>query len=1031
MFDFKEYLKALKEHKPGEITEHTLRLDLQALLLAFAVLADPKIKVLHEPKRLVDYGAPDFKITLNEGILGYVENKALGTDLFPVLKTDQIDRYKKLSDNILLTNYLDWIWIKQGKQLTRVSLCTLDELYQHKFNPDPAKLEELSKLINNFFSSAPEGIDRPKALAEAMGQRGKLLKNYLWDELKRQEETDNEGKLFGLYNTFKKMVDHELKLEDFTDTFAQMLVYGLFMARLNTNGEKIDLNNVEQHIPSSFELIQELVGFLKELNKKEYSETRWIVEEVLAILNTMNLSDILKALSFDKHNKVADPETAKDPYVYFYEDFLAAYDKALKKAKGVYYTPPPVVNFIIRAVNDVLKDTFGIVDGLADHKKVTLLDFACGTGTFLLETIRQILDATPEVKRELIIKEHILKNLYGFEYMIAPYTVAHLKLTQYLKDRGYCLSEQERFKVFLTNTLEHYEKKVEDEKLLPALSSESKHASGAKDKPILVITGNPPYSYVSRNNGDWIKTLVKDYYFCDGKPLGERNPKGLQDDYVKFIRFAQWKIDQAEEGIVAIITNHSFLDNPTFRGMRQSLMQTFNQMYFLDLHGNAKKKETAPDGGKDENVFDIEQGVAISIFVKFNSSPSVLHGDIFGKRKVKYECLLKNSISDAITNTIKPTSPNYLLTPINQDSCSYKVYLALEDIFIVSNSGIKTHRDILVVDYDRDNLEEKVRTFISASSDLSAFTDKYPVPQSDLSSLVMFKARYKRLYFNSDCSKQINYRPFDSRFIYYDEQFIERSRSSFMHHLLSPNLSIIIGRQGQVVGSNNQWNLVYVTSLICDTNVFYRGGGIVFPLYQYDDPFLHEAHGKKNLNIKPEIFQLLKDKYGNSIEITPEAILGYIYAVLHSPSYREKYKDFLKTDFPRIPFCEDFATFERMSALGWELINAHLMKSSAPRQMHPCMGTYTTKGTNEVSKVFYTESLQRLYINDEQYFADIPEPVYQFHIGGYQVLNKYLKDRKGRVLSLDEINNVESIARILAYTMDTMREIDVVSRDWI
>lgn len=614
MIDYPAYFKALKEHKPEEITEHTLRPDLKILLMAFAEEADSKLKVLHEPKRVADYGAPDFKITLHEGILGYVENKALGTDLNQTLKTDQIARYKKLSDNILLTNYLDWFWIKDGKKISRASLCSLDELHSHKFTQEPDKLEEVSKLIRNFFSSPAEGIGKPKALAQALGQRGKLLKSYLLDELIRQQETENEGKLFGLYNTFKKMVDHELQLEDFADTFAQMLVYGLFMARLNSQASKISLNNVEQFIPSSFELIQELVGFLRELNKPNYSETRWIVEEVLAILNTMNMSEIIESLSFDKHNKSADAEIAKDPYIYFYEDFLAAYDKALKKAKGVYYTPPPVVNFIIRAVNDVLKDTFGIADGLADYKKVTLLDFACGTGTFLLESIRQILNATPESKRDLIIKGHILKNLYGFEYMMAPYTVAHLKLTQYLKDRGYELEPEERFNIFLTNTLEHFE--LEDEQLLPALSDESRKAKGVKDKPILVITGNPPYSYASKNNGEWIKGLVKDYYFCDGKPLGEKNPKALQDDYVKFIRFAQWKIDKEEEGIVAIITNHSFLDSPTLRGMRESLLNTFDDIYSLDLHGNTTAQEIMPDGCRDENVFDIMQGVSISIFVK-------------------------------------------------------------------------------------------------------------------------------------------------------------------------------------------------------------------------------------------------------------------------------------------------------------------------------------------------------------------------------------------------------------------------------
>lgn len=1027
------YLKEIK-HNPQDITEHTLRPQMQKLLESFVQEYNPKVKVLHEPKREKDYGAPDFKLSLHEAILGYVETKALGADLSPVLKTDQIARYKKLSDNILLTNYLDWIWIKNGKKDSYASLCDLEELKQPKFKPDPAQMEKVAKIIQNFLSSAPEGIGKPKALAEALGQRGKLLKLYLYEELIRQEREEAEGRLFGLYNTFKKMVDHELKLEEFTDTFAQMLVYGLFMARLNSDGAKIDLFNVEKFIPTSFELIHELVSFLKVLDEPNYKETKWIVEEVLSILNTINLAGITRSLSFDKRNRVADPETAKDPYVYFYEDFLAAYDKALKKAKGVYYTPPPVVNFIIRAVDDVLKDTFGIAEGLADHNKVTLLDFACGTGTFLLETIRQILNQTPPSKHDLIIKEHILKNLYGFEYMIAPYTVSHLKLTQYLKDRGYDLGDQERFKVYLTNTLDHYEKKVEEEKLLPALTAESKFARRAKDKPILVITGNPPYSYVSKNNGEWIKKLIKDYYFFDGKPLGERNPKGLQDDYVKFIRFAQWKMEQVEEGMVAIITNHSFLDNPTFRGMRQSLMNTFNQMYFLDLHGNTKKRETAPDGSKDENVFDIMQGVCISIFVKKSIPRNNMHGDIYGKRKDKYGILKSATISQLVNTQIHPMKPNYLFSSVFQDSNEYLSYLQLERIFILNNSGIKTHRDFLVIDFRREALEKKISAFIAHTFNASQFATDFSLSASEIENLVNLKKNAIRLEYDPEYIKDVCYRPLDDRYIYYDERYLGRARIDFMSHLLTSNTSLIIGRQGQAVGDNQSWNLIFITPIICDTNVFYRGGGTVFPLYLYGDPdVLDKEHEDKKPNIKPEIFQLLQSKYSaqTSARITPEDIMGYIYAVLHSPTYREKYKDFLKTDFPRIPFCEEYYVFEQMSALGWELINAHLMKNEELKKQYPGLGDYRVKGDNEVTKVWYSENLEQLYINPDQYFAGIPEEIYNFHIGGYQVLYKYLKDRKGRVLTLDEINNVEFIARILAFTREKMQEIDTLSKDWI
>lgn len=1030
MPDFTTYFKALKQYKPEEVTEHTHRATLENLLNGIKAEQNPQIKIIHEPKRIEDYGAPDFKLILHEGILGYVENKALGVNLEEILKSDQISRYKKLSNNIVLTNYLDWIWLKDGKIQDRASLCALNELQQPRFKEEPAQVQKVLKMLSGFLSTAPEGIGNPQTLAKALGQRGQLLKTYLLDELRRQEREDNQGKLFGLFNIYKRMVDHELTLEDFTDTFAQMLVYGLFMARLNSAGKKIDLFNVERYIPTSFELIHELVSFLKELDQKQYSETRWIVEEVLAVLNTMDLGAITALLSFDKHNKKADPEIARDPYIYFYEDFLAAYDKALKKARGVYYTPPPVVNFIIRAVNDVLKDTFNIKDGLADHKRVTLLDFACGTGTFLLEAIRLILDETPPAKRELIVKEHILKNLYGFEYMIAPYTVAHLKLTQYLKDRGYELNDNERLKVFLTNTLEHFE--IEDERLLPALSTESKKAKGVKDKPILVITGNPPYSYVSKNNGDWIKGLVKDYYYYDGQPLGERNPKALQDDYVKFIRFAQWKIDQEDEGIVAIITNHSFLDSPTLRGMRQSLAKTFNQMYFVDLHGNTKRKEKAPDGGKDENVFDIMQGVGISILIKNKCGNFVKSYDIYGLRCSKYS-FLNNACFYDLTWTLHSGGIETFKGEENTNYDRYLNFVSLSHIFRNFNIGISTSKDSVTI---RDSVSEitQVLKCIAENSDDKA--RKILKTGDDISYWSISKAR-SDLISSGNYVQQINqilYRPFDCKYTYYSgisDGFISRPRYDIMRHLLKDNVALIATRINRQISTG----YFFVSEHLVDRHLLdnAQDATYVMPLYQINEiEMLGSTYVQKDSNINteiPHIRHIINANNNNSI--IEEIIFGYIYSILHSPTYREKYKDFLKTDFPRIPFCEEYATFEALSALGWRLINAHLMKSDEPRLQYPQLGQYQVPGGNVVEKVFYTDSLQRLNINDRQYFAPVPEELYTFHIGGYQVLNKYLKDRKGRNLSLDEIENVENIVRVLAFTRDIMQEIDVRTRDWI
>ena len=441
----------------------------------------------------------------------------------------------------------------------------------------------------------------------------------------------------GLYQIFRDQVFHELTLGEFADAFAQMLAYGLFLAKLNSNGEVITLANARQFVPGSFRLIRELVQFLYDLAAPEYAGIRWLVEdEILSMMNGLDLHAIHEDLSFKHRKAISRKVRAKDeeehrlferdPFIYFYEDFLGKYDAKMKKARGVYYTPPPIVNFIVRAVDDILKETFDIPDGLADHKRVTVLDFACGTGTFLLEVFQRIFDnigGADSAKAALIVRDHMLKKVFGFEYLIAPYTIAHLKLSQYLSDQGHPLKGNERLQVFLTNTLEPI--KPQSNFLLPAVSAEVEAAQTIKDREILVIVGNPPYLGESKNKGPWIRAAINGYKFTfetNGagrevrKPLGEKNSKWLNDDYVKFIRFAQMKMDAVNEGIVGIITNHSWLDNPTFRGMRQSLMRSFDQIYVLDLHGNAKKKERSPDGSDDQNVFDIEQGVAISLLVK-------------------------------------------------------------------------------------------------------------------------------------------------------------------------------------------------------------------------------------------------------------------------------------------------------------------------------------------------------------------------------------------------------------------------------
>ena len=711
---FEKYLLALRRTRVEDKTEHSDRGALETLLQAIADEANPGVRVQHEPKREADKGAPDFKVTKSGLILGYVENKGIDENLNKVLKSPQIKKYLSLSKNIVLTDYLDFIWINKYGDPQRERLCHATDLESKKLKLDEARVEAVAKLLKGFFSTAPEGIGRAQQLALALAERSKLLRDYLGEELVRQEREHREGRLYGLYQIFRDQVFHELTLKEFADALAQMLAYGLFLARLNSDSEPVTLHNAREYIPGSFRLIRELVDFLTELEKKEYRDVRWVVEEVLSIVNNLDLRAIHEDLSFRNRPvrrgvKAKSEEEARlferDPFIYFYEDYLRAYDKETSKSRGVYYTPPPIVNFIVRAIDDILEERFGISEGLADNKRVTVLDFACGTGTFLVEVFQRAFEnigGTGVGRAGLIVRDHFLKNIFGFEYLIAPYTIAHLKLSQFLSDEGYPLKNDERLCVYLTNTLEPIEEEPDQKELwpVPELAAEIKAAQAVKEQPILVITGNPPYSGHSKNKGAWITAQIAKYR--EGFPDLSKPAQGkwLQDDYVKFIRFAQLKMDAVDEGVVGIITNHSWLDNPTFKGMRKSLMATFHQIYVLDLHGNSKKKERAPDGTEDQNVFDIEQGVAISVLIKRpGAERHVWHADLWGPRQAKYEWLMNATVRTTQWTALTPDAPDWLLRPQDEQlALTYRKFWSIPSIFSILGDpapGIVTTQDEL------------------------------------------------------------------------------------------------------------------------------------------------------------------------------------------------------------------------------------------------------------------------------------------------------------------------------------------------
>ena len=606
------------------------------------------------------------------------------------------------------------------------------------------------------------------------------------------------------------------------------------------------------------------------------------------------------------------------------------------------------------------------------------------------------------------MREHLLKNLYGFEYLIAPYTIAHLKLSQYLRDKGHPLQEDERLQVFLTNTLEPIN--PQGNMLLPAVTEEVEAAQAVKDKPILVIMGNPPYSGHSKNNSRHVKDTIEAYKMVDGRPLGERNPKWLQDDYVKFIRFAQMKMDAVDEGIVGIITNHSWVDNPTFRGMRASLMGTFNQIHIIDLHGNLKKRETAPDGSKDENVFDIEQGVAITLLIKQrNVERGVWRKDWYGRRLAKYNLTHGTSYSIGELERVDARTPDYIFNRQNLTLKSeYATGLSVPTIFPMSSVGIVTARDRLTIHFDRNTLMETVGKFVSLTEEEARESFRLGQDARDWK-VGWAQEDVRSSGVNAEFAQRILYRPFDLRWTYYTGKsrgFLCYPRQEVMNQVRNGSIALITSRMTKGEDFQHAQVTDLPSEVICMSPLT-SNNGFVFPLYSADLE-----------NLSPTFRDFLDTHYDH--HYTPEEILGYIYAVLHAPAYRKRYAEFLRIDFPRIPFAETKADFDALSALGWALVQVHLLRVKPKLKL----ARFTGKGSGEIESVRYSPEEKAVHINKAQAFTPVPQEVWDFHIGGYQVIEKYLKSRKGRMLSLDEIDHVGHVADALAFTIRQMAEID-------
>jgi predicted helicase len=1033
----KAYFKKIFDvNKTGDAREESYYSAVENLLKDYAEFTNRKeIHVTVLPKK-TEAGNPDFRIwDGKQHIVGYIEAKAPTVEYLDQIETtEQLKRYLHIFPNLILTNFFEFRFYRNGALKDKVSIARPFILRKFKTIPVVEKESEFLGLLEKFFSFSLPKVYEAKTLAIELAKRTRFLKEEVVTEELKREESQGKGFISGFYEAFRQYLIRGLTKEDFADLYSQTITYGLFAARTrseNAFNRKLAYDN----IPRTIGILRDVFKFISLEDLPQQME--WIIDDISEVLAVTDVKNIL--------HQYFHGGKGKDPIVHFYETFLAEYDPKTRERRGVYYTPEPVVTYIVRSLHAILKEHFDRQDGFASDT-VTVLDPAAGTLTFLAEAARLAVDEFVskygEGGKENLIREQILKNFYAFELMMAPYAVGHLKMSFLLEELGYRLRKDDRFKLYLTNTLEMEELAQTELPGMISLSEES-HSAGKvkKEQPILVILGNPPYSGISANRGEWIDDLLKKgymsadgskdngYYQVDGKPLGEKNPKWLQDDYVKFIRFAQWKIDQAGEGILGFITNHSYLDNPTFRGMRQSLMNSFNQIYILDLHGNSLKKEKCPDGSKDENVFDIQQGVAIALCMKRKGDKkgcNVHHFEIWGLREEKYDRLLENDINTIKWKRLLPKSEFYLFIPREEKLLEqYDKYPKITEIFPLNGVGMTTARDNFVIDRDKNTLLNRIRLFKNSKysddglheffqinrkkgwSIRKAWNMLQSIPDSDLNKFI----------------KPVLYRPFDIQWIFYHDSVVWRTVKKIMYHFMQKNLALCIGRAGQVVGLEKPWNIVFCSNYIEDFNLFYRGGNVNFPLYHYPDTekkdlFSHKRGlEKRQSNISTALITALAHTYKE--EPTPEGIFYYIYSVLYSNIYRTKYAEFIKIDFPRVPFTKNYKLFCKIGEYGGKLADLHLLKSSA---LDLPIAKFQVKGDNKVEKVKYEQG--HVYINDAQNFENITLEIWEYQIGGYQVCEKWLKDRKGRTLSLDGIRHYCKVVTAIKKTIEIQKEID-------
>lgn len=990
--DIKEYIASVNQQfQTGVAREHAYRPALQQLLSSLM----PYAIVTNEPAKIA-CGAPDYIITEKKtGLpIAFFEAKDIDDSDLDGRKAhkEQFTRYKNSLDTIVFTDYLDFHLYESGEWVDNVRIGEIRGEKIAMVKENEAKFLEFIAHVGN---ARPQKIFSASKLAAIMASKARLLAETIKKSFSEENNSYDNRQLQGQYEAFKKVLIHDLTTDAFSDIYAQTIAYGMFAARLHdTTPDDFSRMEAATLIPKSNPFLRQVFQSIAGFNIDD--RISWIVDDLVATFQSTDIAKIMGTYSKDEiHN---------DPMIHFYEDFLAAYDPQLRKAKGVWYTPQPVVQFIVKSVDEILQKEFDLPMGLADSGKiqwdvvndqysgkkgeaktiskefhrVQILDPATGTGTFLAEVIRQVYSKFENMKGmwQGYVEDSLLPRLNGFEILMASYAVAHLKLDMLLKNTGYNHVKDSRFKVFLTNSLEECDPDT-GTLFSTWLSDEATEANYIKrDCPVMVMIGNPPYSGESDNKGDWITHLIEDYKKEPGGhvKLQERNSKWINDDYVKFLRLAQMYVDRTGSGVVAYINNNGFLENPTFRGMRWRLLRSFDKIYVLNLHGNSQKKETAPDGNKDENVFDIMVGTSINIFIKNGKKDGdlaeVYYSDLYGLRADKYAFLLENGIETVPFERVQLNPPHYLFVPKDYSLQSeYDKGFKVDELFQTQSMGITTGHD---------------KELVSIQP------------------------------FNVTTNQRYCYRPFDNQFINYDTTLVVRPREGVMAHLKKDNIALALIK---VNSSSDGLFKVFVTNGLTDKTLLSSKDNVnVFPLYLYGN------ENEKHPNLKQEVLSTINELIGR--DASAEEILGYIYGVLYSRAYREKYKEFLKVDFPRVPYPSTAKQFQKIAEKGNELISFHLMNGA---DRWPISVTFPEGGDNIIEELTWlAEEGGRVKINKTQYLGNVSAVSWNAYIGGYQPAQKWLKDRKGRELGFQDILHYGRILYALEQTDRIMKDIDEI-----